>query len=190
MSTFEYIVGIHTIVLGLATAYLLTTITDTIKYRGSIRHYWVHTAWSVVLQFVLIGWWYGLWRTLHDESTISYAGFLGEFAFTVALFMAVRFLIVDIEGSEKLDLKTHFSQVRIPFFVSLAFPYVLFVALGWLNSDETGTPIGDIVTVTVQIAIPIAGVLVANERAQAAFVLVYGFTYLIVEFQQYGVGFG
>ena len=151
LSTFEYIVGIHTIVLGLATAYLLTTITDTIKYRESIRHYWVHTAWSVVLQFVLIGWWYGLWRTLHDESTISYAGFLGEFAFTVALFMAVRFLIVDIERSQKVDLKTHFNQVRIPFFICLAFPYVLFVALGWLNSDETGTPIGDIVTIIVQI---------------------------------------
>ena len=60
LSTFEYIVGIHTIVLGLATAYLLTTITDTIKYRKSIRHYWVHTAWSVVLQFVLIGWWFGV----------------------------------------------------------------------------------------------------------------------------------
>ncbi len=64
------------------------------------------------------------------------------------------------------------------------------MALGWLNSDETGTPIGDIVTIIVQIAIPIAGALVANELAQAAFVLVYGFTYLIVEFQQYGVGFG
>ena len=143
-----------------------------------------------MLQFVLIGWWFGLWRSLNDESTISYAGFLVDFAFTLAFFMAVRFLIVDIERSQKVDLKTHFGQVRIPFFICVAFPYVLFVALGWLNSDETGTPIGDIVSIIVQIAIPIAGALVANERAQAAFVLVYGFTYLIVEFQQYGVGFG
>ena len=190
MSTFEYIVGIHTIVLGLAMAYLLTTTTDTIKFRKSIRHYWVHTAWSIVLQFLLIGWWYGLWRSLHDEASVSYVGFLREFAFTLALFMAVRFLVVDIERSQSVDLKAHFTQIRVPFFICLAIPYVLFLSFGWWNSDETGTPIGDIVAFIIQIGIPIAGALIANERAQAAFVLVYGFTYLGVEFQQYGVGIG
>ncbi len=53
--TFEYLVGIHAIVLGLATAYLLTTLADTIKYRATISHYWVHTAWCVLLQLLLIG---------------------------------------------------------------------------------------------------------------------------------------
>lgn len=190
MTPFEYVVGIHTIVLGLGTAYLLTTITDTIKYRKSITQYWVHTAWSVVLQFLLIGWWYGLWRTIGDEAVISYGGFLREFAFTLALFMAVRFLILDVDRSQGVDLKAHFNEIRIPFFICLGFPYAWAVFIGMWTSEETGTPVGDLVTVVIQLAIPIAGALVANERAQAAFVLIYGVTYLVIEFQQYGVGYG
>lgn len=189
MSPFEYLVGIHTIVLGLATAYLLTTIADTIKYRRSISHYWVHTAWSVLLQFLLIGWWYGLWRLMSNETQIAYGRFLVEFAFTVSLFMAVRLLTIDLGEMKRIDLKEHFYQIRVPFFVFLAIPYVVAISSGWLSRLDTGTPVGDIVTMAVQLLVPLIGAMFANERLQTVLVIVYGVTYLAIEFQQLGVGF-
>jgi hypothetical protein len=99
-------------------------------------------------------------------AVISYAGFLREFSFTLSLLLAVRFLIVDIDRHQKVDLRIHFDQVRVPFLACLAIPYVLVLSMGWWDSEATGTP------------------------AQAAFVVVYGFTYLIVELQQSGVGIG
>jgi hypothetical protein len=66
MSVFEYIIGIHTIVLGLATAKLLSTFADTIKYRMTIGPFWVHTLWCVVTQLAIIGWWWFMWLPLKE----------------------------------------------------------------------------------------------------------------------------
>jgi hypothetical protein len=62
--------------------------------------------------------------------------------------------------------------------------------MGWWDSEATGTPVGDMVTMAVQVIVPLAGMIVASQRAQAAFVAIYEFTYLIAELQQSGIGIG
>ena len=189
MTPFEYIVGIHTIVLGLATAYLLTTIADTIKYRASISHYWLYTAWCVLVQMLLIGWWFGLWRLMGTEIEITYSRFLIEFAVSVSLFLAVRLLTVDLASEDGIDLKQCFYKVRVPFFIFLGIPYLIALSAGWIFTLDTGTPVGDVISFGAQLLVPIAGILFSNEQVQKVLVFAYGIPYLVVEFQQFGVGF-
>ena len=122
MSSFEYLVGIHTIVLGLAMAQLLTTIADTIRFRDTLEGYWLHTAWCVLMVLLVLGWWYGLWRLLGDEGEILYRRFLPSFGFTVSLFLAARFLTLDLESHRTASLEEHFARVRVPFFAFLGLP--------------------------------------------------------------------
>ena len=51
MTVFEYIIGIHSIVLGLAIASLLSTFAEQLKYREAKHLYWVHSAWCLTLLF-------------------------------------------------------------------------------------------------------------------------------------------
>ena len=187
MTVFEYIVGIHTIVLGLATAYLLTTLADLIKHRDSVTHYWVYTSWCVLMQFLMVAWWYGLWRLLSDEAVVSYLDFLEVFAFTVSLFMAARMLTTDIEESH-VDLKQHFYKIRIPFFSFLTLPYVIAFSAGWLFTMDT--TIGDWISAAVQLVVPIVGLASSNEKLQKILVFAYGVPFLVIELQQYAVGMG
>ncbi len=126
---------------------------------------------------------------MNSETQIAYGRFLTEFTFTVSLFMAVRFLTIDLDETKRIDLKEHFYRIRVPFFVFLTIPYVVAISSGWMGRLDTGTPVGDVVTMVVQLFVPVLGALFANERLQSVLVLVYGVTYLAVEFQQLGVGF-
>ena len=71
MSPFEYIVGILSIVLGLALANLLSTIVETVKYRHTVTHYWVHTLWCAAMVFNIVGTWWYLWRSMSGIEVVS-----------------------------------------------------------------------------------------------------------------------
>ena len=62
MTLFEYIAGIYSIVLGLAVANVLTTLSDVIRYRKRATHYWVHSVWCVTVLFMLVATWWAYWR--------------------------------------------------------------------------------------------------------------------------------
>ena len=191
MSEFEYVIGIHTIVLGLATASLLSTLADTVKYRKTIRPFWVHTLWCVMLQLTLLGWWYALWRELSEVTTFSYASFLVVFSVSVAFYLMASFLSIDISGDKSIDLEAYFSQIRVPVFLSMGCAYgvvLSLVFLEWDKASSTGSLLLDIVNYTVIAMTPLAGLFLTSRRAQQSVVVVYSIAYLVVEFNQLGIG--
>lgn len=190
MSEFEYIIGIHTIVLGLATANLLTTIADTAKHRKTIRPFWVHTLWCVILQLTIIGWWYALWRDLSGVSVFSYANFLVVFSVSVAFYLMASFLSINISNDRTVDLEAYFFQIRIPAFLSLAYAFaVLLFRVNLVgDSSSTGNSVLDFVNYTVLIMTPLAGLVLTSRLGQRIVVVVYSVAYLAVEFNQLGVG--
>lgn len=102
MTEFEYIVGLHTIVLGLATAKLLTSLSDTLKYRETIKSYWVHSLWCVIAQLNIIGYWYAIWRIQAESTEFGYAEFLAYFSVSVSLYLMSSFLSLDLGDDKNL----------------------------------------------------------------------------------------
>ena len=190
MSEFEYVIGIHTIVLGLATAKLLTTIADTAKYRGSIRPFWVHTLWCVILQLTIIGWWYAMWRDLSGISEFSYGSFVSLVSVSVAFFLMSSFLSLDVGSERTTDLEEYYSQIRIPMFLSFGYAWGFLVLRSILVGDAgtTGSTILDAMSLAIPPAVVVAGLVFSSRRAHEIIVIVYSVGYLAVEINQLGVG--
>ena len=190
MSEFEYIIGFHTIVLGLATANLLTTLADTAKHRETIRPFWVHTLWCVILQLTIIGWWYALWRDLSDVTEFSYVSFLIVFSVSIAFYLMSSFLSINISGTKTVDLEAHFFQVRTPAFISMAYAFgVLLIRVNLVgDTGGTGNPVLDLINNTIPLLAPLAALVLTSRLAQKIIVVVYSVSYLIVEVNQLAVG--
>lgn len=190
MSEFEYVIGIHTIVLGLATARLLSTLADTAKYRNTIRPFWVHTLWCIVLQLTLIGWWYALWRELSEVTTFSYVNFLVMFSVSVAFYLMASFLSIDISGEKSIDLEAYFSQIRVPVFLSMGYAYGVLLTRVFIVGDagSTGSSLLDNVYYATIAVTPIVGLFLTSRRGQQIVVVVYSIVYLATEVNQLAIG--
>lgn len=187
MSAFEYIVGFHTIVLGLATARLLETLADTIKHRGTIGHFWVHTVWVVLLQLTIIGWWYALWRDLRSEvvDELGYLEFLATLSISISWFVAAALLDPDLEDHRDTDLEAHFFSVRVPLFLTFAWPGLVGVLGLFLVGDVMTF---DQVATSLEFAVlPVAGLMLRGRRSHEVLVVLYGVAFLLIEISQQGI---
>jgi hypothetical protein len=188
LSAFEYIVGFHTIVLGLATARLLETLAGTVKHRTTVRHFWVHTVWVVILQLTIIGWWYALWRDLRGEyvDELGYLEFLFTLSISISWFVAAALLDPDLEDHRDTDLEAHFFSVRVPLFLTFAWPAAVgFVGLFVVGDEMTL----DRIATSVEFAVlPVAGLLLRSRRGHEVLVLLHGAAFLLIEISQQGIG--
>ncbi len=186
MSTFEYIVGILSIVLGLALANLLSTIVETIKYRRTVTHYWVHTLWCGAMVFNIVGTWWYLWRSMSGIEVVS----LPESSLALGLvslhYAISRLLGPDHSLSSAVNLETYFYEVKTPFLVCLsAGPLVAMLM-------PTNTPGGEDPILgplfLASILLPLIGIFTANRRAHAVIVVLWAASYAIQETLQSAVG--
>lgn len=192
MSQFEYIIGFHTIVLGLATGRILAVLADVIRYRSSVGHDWVHALWCVLVELMLIGWWYGLWRNFQSVDETTYGDFLVSFSITVSFYLAASLLHADIDEDPGMDLQAYFASVRIPFFLSLAYAPALGLLL--MLSPELDLPSrGDgafllgLLTVLELACVVVAGLLLRARRGQQFLVLGHGAAFVLLELQKSGI---
>ena len=126
MSSFEYVASIYSIVLGLASANLLMALGGTLKYRDTIQHYWVHSAWCVTLLFGLIALWAAIWEqesTVLDRTVFSMLPFFG---WAVCLYVATYLLSPDFSQPQDRDLHAYFQRIRTPFFCFLISPFLVY----------------------------------------------------------------
>ncbi len=194
MTEFEYIVGFHTIVLGLATAKLLTALSDTLKHRETIIPFWVHSLWCVIAQLNVIGYWYAIWRIQEGSTEFGYAEFLGFFSVSIALYLISSFLSFDLGDDKSIDLEEHFNRARVPTFLSLVYVFAFFVALEVIDSSavneaaSTGSSLLDLFLAFGLPTLIFAGLIFKEKRAQQVIVVLYAVGYLATELNQAAVG--
>ena len=125
LTTFEYISVMHSIVLALGIARLLTGFADLVHYwrRLNIRAFFL--GWLTLVLSLHMGWWFGLWARFGGITDIALSTYLLWFAVPAALYVASRLLVPEFRDGVVPDLKERFEQVRVPFFCSLAVPMVM-----------------------------------------------------------------
>ena len=100
------------------------------------------------------------------------------------------FLSINISGTEKVDLETHFFQIRIPAFISMAYAFGVLITRVYFvgDSGSTGNSVLDLINHTIPLLAPLAALVLTSRLAQQIIVVVYSISYLIVEVNQLGVG--
>jgi hypothetical protein len=117
VSHFEYIVGFVSILMGLAVAELLSGIGRVFRSHQTVKIYWVHLVWMLLLIGVCILNWWVIW-SVREPGVRT----VGEFM----ILLAPRFLYVvsafvlspPIVFGQAFDLRSYyFSQVRLSTFL-------------------------------------------------------------------------
>ena len=142
MSTFEYVAIFFSLILGLGLVHLLMGVTSTIQHRKTVKMYWGHIVWTIVIFQYLLSVWWGLfsWSELEDW---KYAIFLLLVIYSIAVYLLPS-LIMPIKVEENFDFEAYFKENKNWFFGMMLAAGVLDVldALGKMALNVRSIPDG------------------------------------------------
>jgi hypothetical protein len=186
MSPFEYVVGIHSIVLGLAAANVLSAIAESVKHRKRIQHYWVYHAWCVYFLFNLAAIWFYIWQVECGIESRSIFEFSLTFQWTIFIYIASRLLTPDMQDELAAQRKDYFFSIKTPFFVCMAAPFCLYSLGSYVSTGTLMEPIL-LVSVLLILATYVAGMFSDNSRIQIAVLLLIIGVHTLQEAYQPGI---
>lgn len=107
MDTFNFILGLYSIIAGLAISVLVKGIARMIKGRDRLRLYWVHTVWLIFLFVVNVVSWFALWE-LRDHP--SWAALDALLLLLIPIFLNAASYLSFPEGGDdnEFNLRAHY----------------------------------------------------------------------------------
>ena len=160
MSVFEYVSVMVGMVLALAVSHVLNFIATLISSPDRVKGYWLHYLWTALILAMNLHAWLLLW-TFHGRSEFDVT-MLGTMLFVAALiFIVARVLVPELQPDQRLDLRTHFLQIRVPFFLTLSLCW-LFPVLGSIvfEGRELYDPL--VLARTILLGLSLSGMLIKN----------------------------
>ena len=116
------------VVLALAVSHVLNFIATVISNPERIKAYWLHFLWTALILALNLHAWLLLW-SFHGQTEFP-VGHVGRLLFLAALtFIVARILVPELQPDQRLDLRAHYLQIRVPFFATLSL-CLLFPVLG------------------------------------------------------------
>jgi len=120
MNSFEFIMILKSIIIGLGIAVLLQTISKML--RGIVRKGILHIFWIIATINQIIQHFWASWRTIHPDWT--YLEYLLAIFPAIILYLVSTLLTIPKNHNENLD--AHFIEQRVPFFSLMMTLIVLF----------------------------------------------------------------
>ena len=142
MTQFEFVLVFVSIVVAFAVSDILANWGEQIRLRRHIRHYALHTAWSVLLLFVMMQVWWSLWQ-LSERTGWTFPEYLALVVPFLTLALMTYILTPNLEEPDE-DIRSHyFANSRWFFslgaFYLAAWAFFSYVVIG--NSiSEPGSP--------------------------------------------------
>jgi len=116
LDLFEYILIITSVIFAMAVAQILSGVSRLAQSSATVKPYFAHTAWVVVLfVFIFLNWWVSWEFRSADWTVLRYAYML---IFPTSIFFACSLLVPSHLDERLVDLEAHFFQVRRPLFLS------------------------------------------------------------------------
>lgn len=140
MSQFEFLLVFVSLIAAFAVSDVLMSWGEEIRLRKQVRHYAVHTAWSLAMLFALVQVWWSLW-----EYQSKPAWTFAEYLVLVLPFLTLSLMVYVLtpkfgEGEGELDVKRHYySNSRWVF--ALGSAYLVFWML--FSYVLLGSPIAE-----------------------------------------------
>jgi hypothetical protein len=142
LDSFSYLRVVLSIVVGLGLTTALNALAKIIKYRQSIRVYWVAVLWEVGILLMLLQHWYGTWDFQRARDW-NYPRFVLLLLPSLSLYVTSHLAFPEIREGKKYDLEDLYYRNR-RFFFGIALTYFVFDGLsstvllhqGWLELDN------------------------------------------------------
>jgi hypothetical protein len=106
MTQFEFVLVFVSIVIAFAVTDILANWGEQIRLRHQIRHYVLHTAWSVLLLFVMMQVWWSLWQ-LSERTGWTFPEYLALVVPFLTLALMAYILTPKLDEPGK-DIRSHY----------------------------------------------------------------------------------
>ena len=110
MTIFEYVTVAVSIILGLAVARVLSSLTDLFIYRSQVKLHWIPVAWSAALFGLLIVNWWQLFEVSRTLPEWTFVGFALEITQVVTLYVASSLMLPRHWSEKRIDLWEWFCE--------------------------------------------------------------------------------
>src|SRR6266576_4687138 len=124
----QHLVVVMSIVLGLSVTQLLKGLAQLYRTRNSVRPYWLHTAWIVLLVFYsLVLWWlHWNYRSIEEWSFFRFVLYLSP----MIVFYFLTSIVIPDPSDPVSNYREHYFSSRVGFFGTFALQIVLAHAAG------------------------------------------------------------
>lgn len=119
MTQFEFVLIFVSIVVAFAVSDILASWGEQIRLRRHVRHYALHTAWSLLLLFVMMQVWWSLW-TLNQQTGWTFPQYCAlVLPFLILALMA--YILTPNFDESGTDIRRHYFENSHWFFSLGAF---------------------------------------------------------------------
>ncbi len=119
MTQFEFILVFVSIVVAFAVSDILSSWGEQIRLRHRIKPYYLHTAWSALLLFVMMQVWWTLWE-LSETPEWTFVEYLALVVPFLTLALMAYILTPNLDDPEG-DIRSHYLEIAPWFFALAAF---------------------------------------------------------------------
>jgi hypothetical protein len=152
MTRFDFLYVLVSVLIAISISDIALAWGALMKRRTQVQFYWVHVAWTVLVIFLLVQLWWGMWvyRSIETWSFFQMAAIVAE----IVLLLLAASVLTPRRGSEgAIDLKAFFYDTSPIFFTLSA---VLMLVLAIVNLVVAKHPLLGLENVIRAIAISVA----------------------------------
>ncbi len=170
MDSFEFVVVLLAIIIGLGVAELLTNVAKLIKKAPTIRFHWMPLTLVGLIFIAFLQMWWEAWalHTVENWNMLSIAHMLGA---PIGLFIMSHLIFPD--ELENADLKAHYFRIARPFWLILA-ASVIVASLYWPLSQGVATSLQENISSGVLVIIALSLAIFRAERFHGVAIAIAG----------------
>jgi hypothetical protein len=167
MSSGEFVIGLMTIITGLAIADMIVSLHGLLLHRSRIKWDWLSLLVALLVFLTIVATWGVYFRDFASEPpNPPLWRFSVILVQAIAIYLAARASLPDEVGAEGCRLADHYEQVSSYLWASLSFTYVIYIGsklsrLGWLSIVDTYLP------ATLQLLFMLVLIFVRQRRIHA-----------------------
>ncbi len=111
MSLFEFLMVLVSLIIGLGIAELLSGVAKTIRHRQTLKPYWIHSTFVLIIFLALLQQWWEIW-SIRDTPVWTFPGLVMMLAGPIGLFLLAH--LVFPENIEGEDIRTFYFEKMGP----------------------------------------------------------------------------
>ena len=116
---FEHVTILLSIILALAMAHVLSSATELIWERHSVRFYGLHALWMANALFGLLAYWLSIWELAGVKNWTGFEILL-QFLPAIVQYFACSLISMRREGSEIMDMGAFYKRQRPAIFTAFS----------------------------------------------------------------------
>jgi hypothetical protein len=120
VNSFQHVLTLISIIIGLGLAQILTNFNSLIKERKKVRFYWLPIYWAIGTFFLQVQWWWGIYKA-KDMETWNFLFFSFIILNPISMFLASGSVLPKASPDINYDLQDYYYSNRRWYFILMAF---------------------------------------------------------------------